>query len=68
MKPAQIVKKIRISYLMEQKEFGLMIGKSTQAIYAYEKGVRKPRMEAIKKLIKLAKKKNIRVNIEDFFL
>lgn len=61
-----MIRKIRLSFCLEQKEFAELIGMSKQAIWQYEKGLRKPRLPAIRKLLALAKKKDIKTCTEDF--
>jgi DNA-binding XRE family transcriptional regulator len=66
MSASQTIKKIRQNMFLEQKEFGLLIGKSKQAVWHYEKGSRLPKLETIRKILDLAKKHKIKVSIEDF--
>lgn len=66
MSASDAIKRIRKHMLLEQKEFGLLIGKSKQAIWHYEKGTRYPKLETIRKILDLAKKHKIKVSVEDF--
>lgn len=61
-----MVKKIRMAFFMEISEFATMVGLTKQAIYQYEKGMRKPRLPSVKKFLDLAKKKKIQASVEDF--
>ncbi len=66
MKSAEMVKKIRLAFCLEQKEFGELMGISKQAIWQYERGMRRPRLQSVRKLLELAKKKKIKAEVEDF--
>jgi transcriptional regulator with XRE-family HTH domain len=66
MKSSEMIKRIRLSFCLDQKEFGELIAMSRQAIWQYEKGIRKPRLPTIRKLLMLAKKNHIKTCTEDF--
>lgn len=66
MNSAETIKKMRLSLCMEQKEFAGLLGISVSSISHYETSIRKPRLPVVRKLLDLARKHKIKVDIEDF--
>ncbi len=60
------IKKLRLSLCLDQKEFGDMIGVDKSSICNYEKGLRKPRLPVIRKMMELVKKNKLKFTLEDF--
>lgn len=66
MSAAKTIRKIRLALCLEQSEFADQIKTSKQAVWQYEKGVRRPRFPTIRKILELAKKHKINAEVEDF--
>jgi DNA-binding transcriptional regulator YiaG len=66
MSTAEVIKKIRMTLCLEQKEFGELLGISYSSVSHYETSIRQPRLPVIRKLLELCKKHKIKVSIEDF--
>lgn len=62
-----IVKRIRRSYLLSQKQFGKLIGVSRQMVSYYEVGRKAPGNKMIMELMRMAHGRNIDCKAEDFF-
>lgn len=63
---SEAVKKLRLDLLLEQKEFGEMLGVTKTSICNYEMGNRKPRLPIIRKMVEIAKKNKVKISLEDF--
>lgn len=66
MSAAGTIKRIRLSLCLEQQEFAALIGVNKGSISNYENGIRFPRLPTVRKIIDVAKKNKIKVNVEDF--
>lgn len=67
MATSDLVKKIRLSLCLEQKEFAALLGISNASVSHYETKSRRPKLSTIRKLLELAKKQKIKISVEDFF-
>lgn len=63
---AQLIRRIRLTACMTQKEFAAEIGSHTLSVTFYETGLRKPRIDKIKRIIAFAKDLGISLNFFDF--
>jgi transcriptional regulator with XRE-family HTH domain len=61
------VKILRQQLLLTQAAFAKEIGISREIVGKYESSQRYPKTSTIKKMLELARKNNIEINIEDFF-
>lgn len=66
MKINEAIKRLRMDLLLEQKEFGELIGVAKTSISHYESGNRRPRLPIIRKMVELAKKHKVKIALEDF--
>lgn len=67
MPNGELIKKIRMTYCEEQKEFCRRFPVSLSAISAWENNRRTPRIPQIRMLVELAKKVGLKIKFEDFF-
>ena len=67
MSAASEIKRIRHLLVLQQKEFAEQLRITRAAISNYESGKRMPTMPIIRKIIELAKKNKVKVNLEEFF-
>lgn len=67
MSIAKKIKKIRISLCLNQPEFARAIGYTKGAVSNWEKGTRKPSMDACRQIIKLCEKNNVELKITEIF-
>lgn len=66
MSASEAVKKVRVNCYLTVDEFSKEIGISRHTVYNYERGLRKPKLDTIKKIRELAKKNGLDIPIEDF--
>jgi DNA-binding transcriptional regulator YiaG len=66
-KSAILIKKVRITSGMTQREFALALDVSTSTTCLWEKGERRPGLSKIHKILKIAKKNKVKMSLEDFF-
>jgi transcriptional regulator with XRE-family HTH domain len=66
MKIKDTIKNLRLALLLEQKEFGDLIGVDKSSICNYERGIRSPRLPIIRKMLELAKQHKIKITVDDF--
>jgi len=62
----ETIKKLRMALCLEQAEFGELIDVSKGTICNYEAGRRKPRLPIIRKMMEIAKKNKVKIELEDF--
>ena len=62
----ETIKKLRMALCLEQAEFGELIDVSKCTICNYEAGRRKPRLPIIRKMMEIAKKNKVKIELEDF--
>lgn len=60
------IKNLRLSLGLEQKEFGEFLGVTMGTVSNWENSRRSPRLGRIRKMIELAKKNKIKLEIKDF--
>jgi predicted transcriptional regulator len=65
MTSAESIKKVRRALCLNQKEFADALSLTPSSISCYEAGSRLPSFTTIRKIIALAKKHNIKINIDD---
>ena len=65
-KAAALIKHIRQSGCLTQKQFADRIGVHKLTITSYERGAKSPRIDKLQKIIELAKEFGIVVNFYDF--
>lgn len=65
MTTAEKIRKFRLSLCLDRKEFAEGIGISHSSAIFYEKGTREPSFVTIRKIIAFAKKKGIKLSLED---
>lgn len=63
---AQLIRRIRLSACMTQKEFAAEIGSHTLSVTFYETGLRKPSIAKTKRIIAFAKDLGILLTFFDF--
>lgn len=63
-----MMKKIRESLVMDQKEFAQVLGISPSTYWHYENGTHKPRTKVLRKIIDICKKNNLKFARDDFFV
>jgi DNA-binding transcriptional regulator YiaG len=66
MTPQQMIKKLRLSLGLEQREFGKEFDVTAATVCNWESGRRSPRLPKIRAMVELAKKHKIKMQIEDF--
>lgn len=66
MSAAETVKRIRFQLCLEQEAFAGKLGITKQSISNYETGKRKPKLSVVRDMMRLAKKHNIAVKVDDF--
>jgi|GEM_PF-2090890 DNA-binding transcriptional regulator YiaG len=62
----EAIKKLRLLIGLEQSEFGQELEVTTGTVCNWEAGRRSPRLPKIRKMVELARKHKIKMNIEDF--
>ncbi len=65
MRIAENIKKLRFELCVSQSEFAKLLKVTSSSISHYESGKRSPNFSAMRKIILLAKSKNIKINLED---
>ena len=60
------IKEIRQKLCLEQSEFAKMLSVNKSSVCNYECGRRNPRMPTIRKIMDIAKRNKIKVDVEDF--
>lgn len=60
------VKQLRLMLCLEQHEFAQLMDVVTGTVWSWENGTRRPRLPKIRKMIELAKRNKIKINILDF--
>lgn len=63
---AKLIKKIRLTAFMTQKQFAKEIGVDTLCITFYETGRRQPRLDKLKAIVDFAKQYGINLTFDDF--
>lgn len=66
MPASKTIRNIRNKVMLDQSQFGKLVGVTGAAIGHYERGQRIPRFPVIRKLMDIAKKNGITVKVEDF--
>lgn len=66
MSLAETIKKVRLKLMLDQEEFGNLIGVGRQAVSYYETGVRKPGLKTLRRLKEVARQNNIKIKFEGF--
>lgn len=65
MSTATEIKKLRIALCLNQREFAQELGITISSVSYYEKGTRQPSFSTVRKIMALAKKKGLKINVED---
>ena len=65
MSTANSIKKIRMSLFLNQKQFAEQIGSTCSSISCYESGSRFPSFHTIQRILDLAEKNGLKINIKD---
>ena len=60
------IRKLRLLLCLEQHEFAELMGVVTGTIWSWEHGTRRPRLPKIRKMVELAKKNKLKIDITDF--
>jgi len=66
MSAADTIKKVRMELNLDQQHFADALEITKTAIFNYEKGIRRPKLDIIKKMRDLAKKNGIELSVDDF--
>ena len=67
MKNGELIKKIRMTYCEEQKEFCKRFPVSPSAMSGWENNNKNPRFPHLRTLVELARKVGLKIKFEDFF-
>lgn len=65
MTTAEKIKQLRLSICLNRQEFAKALGLTLSSVAYYEKGTREPSFLTMRKMIALAKKKGIKLKVED---
>ena len=60
------IKQLRLMLCLEQHEFAELMGVVTGTVWNWEHGKRSPRLPNIRKMVELAKKNKLKIEITDF--
>lgn len=63
-----VLKRIRFELMLTQTQFGEMIGVSKTEVHLYEKGIRKPRLSRVRKIIEVAQRNGMVIKPIDLIL
>lgn len=66
MEISERIKHLRLSLGLEQSEFAQLVSVSSGTVSNWENARRSPRLSKIRKMIEIAKKNKIKLEIKDF--